>query len=274
MICVMKYDIKQARLDYNLETGLYQGWGFSQYSPAYAKTNEDIREVLWNLNPQPNAHILTVAGSGDQALHYALSGAAHIDTFDITFNAKMMMDIKTTAIQKLERLDYLRLINAVARSRDMLSVPEYQQIEQFLPDDTRDYVRGMRGAHLVRSGSYFETLYNDEYAKLQKIVNRPFNFIWTDLADLGAHLTQEYDQIYLSNILQYHARPEFVAGLISGLARFVKPGGLIMVNVAPFFVGEDIEVARHLKQYAEKHGLGMVKLIYTHLYHMCVLQKR
>lgn len=270
----MKMDLEKALSTYDLRTGDYGAANFAQFSPAYAQTNEDIREVMWTLKPAPGAHVLTVTGSGDQALHYALANAAHIDTFDITFNAKMMMDIKTTALQKLDRMDYLRLVNSVARSRDISTVSQYQQIEQFLPADTRDYVRAMRGAHLVRGGSYFETLYNDEYAKLQKLVKKPFNFIWTDLSDLSSHLTQEYDQIYLSNILQYHARPEYVTPLISDLARFVKSGGLIMVNVAPFFVGEDIEVAQHLKQHAEKTGLGTVKIIRNHFYHMCVLQKR
>ncbi len=270
----MKYDINQARLAYDAVTGEYGAANFAQFSPAYAKTNEDIREVLWALQPKPNSSVLTVTGSGDQALHYLMSGAGHIDTFDITFNAKMMMDIKTTAIQKLDRMDYLRLVNAAAFTRNIADISQYKQIVDCMPDDTRKYIQQMSGARLVRCGSYFETLYNDEYAKLQKLVKKPFNFIWTDLKDLSLHLTQEYDQIYLSNILQYHAHPEFVTPLVMDLVRFLKPGGVMMVNVAPFFVGEDIEVARHLKQHVEKQGLGTVKLIYTHLYHMCVLQKR
>ena len=270
----MKYDISQARLAYDAVTGEYGAANFAQFSPAYAKTNEDIREVLWALQPKPNSSVLTVAGSGDQALHYLISGAGHIDTFDITFNAKMMMDIKTTAIQKLGRVDYARLVNGTAKANDITAISQFQEIAEFLPADTHNYIQDMRGLRLVRGGSYFETLYNDEYAKLQKIVNKPFNFIWTDLKDLSSHLTQEYDQIYLSNILQYHAHPEYVTPLVMDLARFLKPGGVMMVNVAPYFVGDDFEVVMRLKQQVEKNGIGTVKRIHNHLFDMCVLQKR
>lgn len=270
----MKYDIAQARSCYDLHTGDYGAANFAQFSPAYAQTNEDIREIFWVLQPKPGMRVLTVAGSGDQALHYAMAGASHIDTFDITFNAKMMMDIKTSAIQKLNRADYINLINSTSRTRNIADVPEFQQIIDYMPSDTRDYVRQMRGARLVRGGSYFEMLYNDEYARLRKIVKGPFNFVWTDLSDLSRHLKMEYDQIYLSNILQYRACPEYVTPLVLDLARFLKPGGVMVVNVAPFFVGEDLEVAMHLKQQATAQGVGTIKMIHDHFFDMCVLQKR
>lgn len=271
----MKYDINQARSEYDFTTGQHRGANFAQFSPAYAQTNEDIREIMaYSMQPKPGQSILTVAGSGDQALHYAMAGASHIDTFDITFNAKMMMDIKTTAIQKLNFKDY-RFLVFVSRFEDcMADVSQYQQIEDALPADTKQYVRDMRGAQLVRRGVGFDDVYNDEYARLQKVIKGPFNFIWTDLSDLSRHLKMEYDQIYLSNILQYHARPEYVTPLVLDLARFLKPGGIMMVNVAPFFADDDLEVVMHLKHNAEKQGIGTVDLIHNHLYDMCVLKKR
>lgn len=274
IILSMKYDISQARLAYDSYTGNYGAANFAQFSPAYAQTNEDVREIFWTLAPKPGMHVLTVAGSGDQALRYKMAGAAHVDTFDITFNAKMMMDIKTTAIQKLSRADYVELINSVSRIRNIADIPQYQKIAEFLPEDTRQYIQNMCGARLVRGGLYFETLYNDEYAKLQKLITKPFNFIWTDLSELSTHLTQQYDHIYLSNILQYRPEPGYVTPLILNLTRFLKPGGLIVVNVVPFFVGQDIEVIRHLKRQVEAQGIGTVKMIHNHFFDMCVLQKR
>lgn len=270
----MKYDIVQARSEYNFTTGQHWGANFAKFSPAYAKTNEDIREIFWALQPKPGQSVLTVAGSGDQVLHYAMAGASHIDTFDITFNAKMMMDIKTAAIQKLNRADYTKFINSVSHTRNIADMPECGRFIDSMPADTRDYIQQMRGAHLVRGGFYTEMLYNDEYAKLQKIIKGPFNFIWTDLSDLSRHLKMEYDQIYLSNILQYRARPEYVTPLVLDLARFLKPGGIMVVNVAPFFVGDDLEVVLHLKQQVTAQGVGTIKMIHNHFFDMCVLQKR
>ena len=271
----MKYDIDQARSEYDFTTGQHRGANFAKFSPAYATTNEDIREIMtWSMRPKPGQSVLTVAGSGDQALHYAMAGASHIDTFDITFNAKMMMDIKTTAIQKLNRADYTKFINSVSRTRNIADMPECGRFIDSMPADTRDYIQQMRGARLVRGGCYTEMLYNDEYAKLQKIIKGPFNFIWTDLSDLSRHLKMEYDQIYLSNILQYHARPEYATPLVLDLVRFLKPGGVMMVNVVPFFADDDLEVVMHLKHNVEKQGIGTVNLIHNHLYDMCMLKKR
>ena len=271
----MKYDIGQARSAYDSYTGDYGAANFANFSPAYAQTNEDIREVLsWGVRPAPGMDILTVAGSGDQALHYKMAGAAHVDTFDLTFNAKMMMDIKTTAIQKLNHADYTALINLVSRTRNIADVPQYRQIFNYMPADTRKYIQQMNGLRLVRGGIYFEALYSDEYAKLQKLITGPFNFIWTDLSELSAHLTRQYDQIYLSNILQYNADAEYIIPLVVDLARFLKPGGTMMVNVAPFFVGEDLDALRRLQAHVAQCGIGNVKFIHNRLYDMCILQKR
>ena len=270
----MKYDIKQARLAYNNNTGCYGAANFAQYSPAYVNTNEDIREIIYMLNPGVGAHVLTVAGSGDQALHYKLAGASHIDTFDITFNAKMMMDIKTTAIQHLECADYDCMVRRIAMSNNILAAPMYQQIEKFMPADTRNHVRDMHGARLVRTGSYGEMLFKDEFAKLKKSITGPFNFIWTDLSDLSSHLTQTYDQIYLSNILQYNTDTKVVTPLIMDLARFLKPGGIMVVNVTAYFIPDDLEVVAHLKQHVAQSNIGVVKCMHNHLFDMCILQKR
>ena len=55
---------------------------------------------------------------------------------------------------------------------------------------------------------------------------------------------------------------------------YIKPGGLIVVNVAPFFVDQDIEAVRHLKHQVEAQGIGRVKMIRNHFFDMCVLEKR
>ena len=84
--------------------------GFSHYSPSYVLTNEDIRWVS-GLTQNKGPRVLTVAASGDHPMFYAMRGATNIDTFDISFCAKVAMDIKTAAIQKLSRDEYVQLLN-------------------------------------------------------------------------------------------------------------------------------------------------------------------
>ena len=68
------------------------------YSHAYVVSNEDLRYTT-ALTRDMGRKVLTVAGSGDQPLFYKLNGANHIDTFDVSFCAKAIMDIKTAAIR-------------------------------------------------------------------------------------------------------------------------------------------------------------------------------
>lgn len=271
----MKVDMDLARSEYNFNSGQHRGANFARFSPAYATTNEDIREALsLSMHPTPGMRVLTVAGSGDQPLQYKLAGASQIDTFDITFNAKMMMDIKTTAIKHLSHLDYKILVRQSGHVENISDIPQYQQIARHMPEDTQKYIRDMRGAYLVRHGMCYDMLNQNEFEKLKSMPHRPFNFIWTDLEHLSSHLTQQYDQIYLSNILQYHARPEYVTPLIMDLSRFLAPNGTMLINISPFFADDDMAVVRDLTRHVEKNNIGTVKYIHNHLYDACLLKKR
>ncbi len=271
----MKFDVELARSSYDLDSGTYVASNFAQFSPAYVVTNENVRDALGVLQPHLGARVLTVAGSGDQALFYKLAGASLVDTFDITFNAKMMMDIKTVAIQVLSQVDYMGLLQKIKHSRNIEKIPYYQQIKDYLPADTRDYVNQMSGVYLTRGGSYLDNvLYKNEYEKARELIKKPFNFIWTDLTDLASHLTQTYDQIYLSNILQYRTDPEYLIGVIGGLVPYLAPQGKILVNIAPWFNGEELATIRALQRNMEESNIAMVNRVKNHWHHMCILKKR
>ena len=94
--------------------------GFSHYSPSYVLTNEDIRWVS-GLTQNKGPRVLTVAASGDHPMFYAMRGATNIDTFDISFCAKVAMDIKTAAIQKLSRDEYVQLLNDMHQAQRIWS---------------------------------------------------------------------------------------------------------------------------------------------------------
>lgn len=60
---------------------------FSEYSPAYVVTNENLRTIK-DFMPQNCNRALTVAWSGDHPLFCSLYGAKYVDTFDVTINAE------------------------------------------------------------------------------------------------------------------------------------------------------------------------------------------
>ena len=170
----------------------------SEYAPAYTATNEDIR---WIVDAYPSAHdILTVAGSGDQALFYAQNGTRHVDTFDITRMAKMIQDIKTTALQHLNHTEYKQFIVDICRHAPN---PNTSKIIANMPDDSRELLVNPLPPMKFKTRI---TIDNPnlptwtEYEHMRKNITQPFNFICAPLSTLGKHITKQYDIINVSNI--------------------------------------------------------------------------
>ena len=181
-------------------TFLYNG-------PAYTISNENQRWATQVVSDVKK--VLTVAGSGDQALFYKLSGATIIDTFDITCNARAIQDIKCVAIKNLTHAEYQDLLIKLHRERnDVTLLPEIQLLWQFLPSETQEIIEINKSKGMfsfgIEANFYPENIPTEaEYTKLKSILGEPFNFIWNDLESMSINLTEKYDLINLSNIFDY-----------------------------------------------------------------------
>jgi len=222
-----------------LKSGIYNTFtrttlrGFSNYSPAYVVSNENLRWIAGKTQ-QSAKRVLTTTGSGDQPIFYRLNGATDVDTFDISYCAKVIMDIKTAALQTLSRDEYIALLGALHHTITPQSVPELQPILPRLPRPSADFIRDMDGcaifANGLRPSSYPEHLPTDaEYAKMQAEITQPFKFIWTDLQSLHARLIDEYDVINLSNIFEYMTDSQ-IFSVLASLRNHVRPDGKIIVQ--------------------------------------------
>jgi len=213
---------------------------FSEYSTAYAITNENLRFVT-ELSDLSSARVLTAAGSGDHPIFYALAGAAHIDTFDISFCAKTIMDIKTTAISAFKSFWYFGLVHELYDEKHVCKLARILQIKNDLPDDTREFIEKTNGCRLFAKGcfpfqykSYLPTI--EEYKIIQERIRGPFNFVWTDICKLRDNLEPDskYDVINISNIFHYRKDAKTTAKIMNGLEYHLAPGGqIISYNSCP-----------------------------------------
>jgi len=218
------------------ETGMYNifnAGGFSNYSPAYVLSNENLRWITGRTQ-QSAKRVLTATGSGDHPIFYRLNGATDVDTFDISYCAKAIMDIKTAALPILSRDEYIALLAALHVTKNAQSVPAIQQILPRLPRPSADFIRNMAGCQIFSSGlrpsSYPEHIPTEaEYAKMQAEIPQPFKFIWTDLESLHARLIGEYDVINLSNIFEYMSEAQ-IHSVLASLRNHVRPGGKIIAQ--------------------------------------------
>lgn len=203
------------------------------YSHAYVVSNENLRHST-GLTRDMGRKVLTVAGSGEQPLFYTLNGATQIDTFDISYCARAIMDIKTQAIKSgMPYEKYVQLLTDLHFKPSASQVSGMSEILPKIPAHSAEFVRGMNGYRIFGHGlppeEYKKEMISvDEYAILQKKLPDHFNFIWSDVADLHTLLTTEYDVINLSNIFEW--TPELIQPTLQNLYNHVRPGGYILAQ--------------------------------------------
>ena len=211
---------------------------FDKNSLAYVFTNEDLRTSMAFM-PENCKRALVCAASGDHPLFCSLRAALQyrttitVDTFDITPNAKAAMDIKTAAIMGgMRRSEYLNLLENVC-SDGRLKFMDLYRVSAKLPPETLKYIIFKEGwlfrddAVFNEKDHFFPTKY--EYQTLREIIKKPYDFIQTGIADLGAKLDDKmYDFMHLSNIFDYVERGQFA--ILQPLLRHVNVGGRIVLQ--------------------------------------------
>ena len=203
---------------------------FGEFAPAYTISNENQR---WATSAVPGvSKVLTVAGSGDQALFYHLNGATHIDTFDKTRNARVIQDIKFIAAKNISWQEYSNLLIDLFYTQDITKIPTMQKLLPMLPKQSIQIINKPGNKHIFGAGlevrHYPENIPSpEEYAKLQKTLKKPFKFICCDLYDLSAKISGTYDLINLSNIFDYCYDGQTQAKILSELTDHINIGGHI-----------------------------------------------
>ncbi len=239
----------KTRIDYDLVQRSYRGARFiypdtvgdpaDRFRPAYFVTNEYLENTIRCFGNN-NGDVLTVAASGDQPLLYAAYGARNIDTFDLTYCARAIMDIKCAAARKFNRDEYINFLLGVNRAQwdmcDIMSAPGMRKIVNMLPRDSAEFIRRVSDCHIFSAGGYAPgeiqrsvDLGPNQWRAMQKNMRAPFNFIWSDIADLHTHLTKKYDVINTSNIFEwmYQESVGLIVPTMKNLFGHLKPGGYV-----------------------------------------------
>jgi len=203
------------------------------YSHAYTVSNENLRYTT-GLTRSMGRRALTDAGSGEQPLFYTINGATQIDTFDISYCARAIMDIKTQAIRSgMPYEQYKKLLKDLHFAPSASKVSGVSEILPKIPAHSAQFIRGMDGYRIFGNGlnpEYYasEMISETEYKTLQKALRGAFKFIWSDVATLHTQLNGEYDVINLSNIFEWS--PDLIQPTLTNLRNYVRPGGYILVQ--------------------------------------------
>lgn len=225
---VPDYDLARKQVHNNL---------FNTYTSAYVVTNEELRTSMGFI-PKKCENALVVAASGDHPLFCSLYGAKHVDTFDVSYNAKCLMDIKVAALNCLDYLDYGQFLEELrasckSSSINITNVKYMDKILQKLPKAESDYIRVLneeplfsRGPSPIESG-VLPTF--TEYCKMRKKIVKPYDFFLTNVYGLEKYLKKTYDFIHLSNIFDYVAEGHYEEILLP-LMQHMNLGGRILIE--------------------------------------------
>ena len=206
---------------------------FSEYSAAYSITNEDLRTAFELTMPQNTKNALVVAASGDHPMFAKLYGAQNVDTFDVSYNAKCIMDIKTAALHMLTYKDYCDLISNIYVPVDIYRVNNVPKILDGLPSEERNYIKEMHtcpifgnGLHPIAYDKYLPTV--EEFEKMRSVIDKPFDFTWSKITTVHYKLKdKKYDFMHLSNIIDYYRNEDDRACVLLPLMEMIRPNGAI-----------------------------------------------
>lgn len=241
----------------DMEANLKAGGRFSFLSPVYPFTTENIAGYLDKINLAGKS-VLTVAGSGDQAVNAFAAGAADVTCFDLNYLSRHMMELKFVLLQALNFEDYKRFLMA---GTETFGKAIYDGIKICLPVSSRSFwdsaynAFGGEGA-LLRQSFLFKdnqdprtaqekasnALKNNTYLASpsayrhaqQACRNQKVRFIQADVRELSSRLDRNFDVILLSNLSDYahhmfpqNCLPEYRGAVMEPLAAKLTQGGTL-----------------------------------------------
>ncbi len=194
------------------------------YDHIYPFTTENIDGYLDNFDFN-NKKVLTTGSSCDQIFNFACMGCRDITCFDINPFINYYYDLKVAALKKLtpeefvDFLGYMDLTNKNIFELTNFSFDTYKKISDILPQKSKEFWDNLFN-HFSNNKIRSKLFSRDEYKKkVVKQINRylkPENyyqlrdvidevnvkFIKSDIVNLSSKLKEQYDIIFLSNIMQ------------------------------------------------------------------------
>jgi len=188
--------------------------GFKEINSLFRFSNENISKYykLYNFNDKD---VLTVIGSGDQALAALYKGAKKVDVFDINKLSYYLLMLKKYAWKSLTYNEFITFFNPATK---LSIIDELYKKINIKDDNIKSY-----WDLIFKNSYYFYFLFIDtnvsmdkikktipylkdenEYNILKKIIDDVnFNYIGGDLKDIIYNINSKYDYINLSNIIDY-----------------------------------------------------------------------
>ena len=210
---------------------------YNPYTPQLVTTNE-LPQIL-NLEDYitPNTTVCTVCGSGEQPFFAKLFGAKYVLTFDISYNAYLLMALKIAAMQYFKQhAQYEYFISDLGDHcgpGELLKTPNIDKVLKGLYGTQRNHLIRMESLRLPTllgdASCQYYTIPQNDYEKLRTLIRLPFPFIWTDIKELDTKLGDDtFDIMYYSNVLCF-VQNHLVKPVLESTKKHLNPDGKLFL---------------------------------------------
>ena len=191
---------------------------FHENSIIYKSSNERIN--MYDKYLKDKEKILSVISSSDQILNSILNGSKKIDAFDISCFPKYFLFLKISAVKKLTKEEYIKFFFDTI-STDEIYDDLYFMIREDLDKDVRKFWDSLFDFYDWYD-IYNSTLFSSEFHTKEEIINKNkylkeenylklrqnlnkinLNLYTGNILEISKKLKENYDLIYLSNIINY-----------------------------------------------------------------------
>ncbi len=198
---------------YALKDGPNRSCFFSWNAPVFLFTNENISGYISQMGDLSGKELLTVAAGGDHVFTGLLAGAKNVDTFDLNYLQKHVIELKSKMIKCLSYTDFMRFFFDKSKffSYDIIR-PIWKTFSPGLKIFLLMYYRRHNNRmfryasaqHVDYDTSQLSYLSNEsDFCALARIMPDKIQFEQTDITQISTRFTKKYDVVLLSNIFEY-----------------------------------------------------------------------
>lgn len=198
----------------------------TEKSPMYIYATEMVSSYYSRVG-LGGKRVLSIVGSGDQIINAYFFGAKEVIGFDINKHAFFVLNLKISAINKLNYHEFLEFFgnnlsdgclsfNLYIRLRNSLSLKTrnfFDKIYKDFNNNGKNLIKSeyFRQRHMIKSSAHDINAYlkdEKEYLKCKIIMqSKKINFLQLDVNDIDTEenkmLKGKFDIINLSNVLNY-----------------------------------------------------------------------
>ena len=216
----------------------------NNYDRIYFSSNEELDDIFSNFDFK-NKDVLSVIGSGDQAISFHNNQVNKLDLFDINKLAIYYYYLRVWAIKYLDDI-YPNIDGFNNYIKELLN-----KVEINSENELNAYNYWKKVSHNI-SEFYVKQLFyycnfplngeNIDLSLVNKSLNNSFSNIFNIDISEEIDIDNKYDFIYTSNIVDYVSGVRKINLFRDNLASLLKENGIVIcTNLGAYFINSDIK---------------------------------